>query len=327
MGRTTRVTLLVFISFTLIASVFIPMMLEVVSADGTVPSALTPYPTIRVDNDAELASLISTNSWKGTGTASDPYIIENLKINATEKQYGIYFGNVSKHLTVENCQVYSDNVSWPGYASLAGIALFNSTGLSLKNNNCSGNGYGIYLSSSSDNNTLTNNHCSGNGYGITIQDVASDDNLVSENICSGNGVGIQLLATRFNVVSNNDFDGNDIGLYGGLGVEIGFSDNNTISNNTCGGKQYGIGLFFSNDNSIFNNKCSGKEYGIYLETKSQNNQFVGNTGTVFIDPGTGSDTEGGGPGLNNAIAVSLIALMVLGMVIAYVMLDGRKHAP
>jgi len=324
MSRTIRRTILFVIFISLMVSIFSPFMGVEVSADGANPTTLTSSPVIQVNNDTELASLISTNSWKGTGTLSDPYIIENLKINSTDNQYGIYLGNVSKHLTIDNCQVYSDNVSWPGYVSVAGIALLNSTGLFLENNNCSGNAYGIYLRNSSNNNTITNNRCNGNAYGISVQDFSSDNNTISNNDFSKNAVGMQLLATRHNIITNNDFSGNDLGLYGGTGIDMGFSDNNTISNNTCGGKDYGIEMFFSSNNSIFNNNCSGKEYGIYLEINSQNNQFVANTGTIFVNTGTGIDTDGGSVSQTNTTAVFLISVVIFAMVTAYVLLGRRK---
>ena len=83
-------------------------------------------------------------------------------------------------------------------------------------------------------------------------------------------------------------------------------------------------MFFSSNNSIFNNNCSGKEYGIYLEINSQNNQFVANTGTIFVNTGTGIDTDGGSVSQTNTTAVFLISVVIFAMVTAYVLLGRRK---
>ncbi len=324
MSRTTRRMLLVVISISLIASIISPLIELGVSAEGTEPATLTPSATIRAYNDTELASLVTDNSWKGTGAMFDPYVIENLKINVTDNQYGIFLGNVSKYLIINNCQVSSDNVSWPSYSSFAGIALFNVTNSVVKNNSCSGNMYGIYLFNSSTSNIVTDNHCNGNGYGIYVEGFSCNFNVISKNNCSGNSIGIQLLATRLNTIIDNDFSGNDQGLFGGTGVELSFSADNIVGDNICGGKDYGIYLFSSSNNSILSNSCSGMEYGIYLEADSQNNRFVANTGTFF-------DKTGMNPSYDDQQApydvtpVFAISAVLFALVTAYVIMGRRKR--
>jgi parallel beta-helix repeat protein len=60
------------------------------------------------------------------------------------------------------------------------------------------------------------------------------------------------------------------------GINISYSDNNTITNNDCIFiSNYGINVFNSNNNTIDNNNCSNSANGIYLEY-SKNNSITNN---------------------------------------------------
>ena len=176
--------------------------------------------------------MIVANHWNGSGTVSDPYIIENLNINATENGYAIFIGNTSRYLTVNRCHLYSEILDADsGFKSFGGIQLYNVTNALIENNTCNGNLYGIEL-----------------GY-------CSNNNIVANNNCSKNDCGIVLEGSIYNTISNNNCSNNNIAL-GGTGLELTMlSNNNTISNNTCSGNSYGIYLEGgSNDNQFFGNK-------------------------------------------------------------------------
>lgn len=149
-----------------------------------------------------------------------------------------------------------------------GVLFVNTSYSSVLNVNASGNGYGVYLLSSSyntfANNTITSN--SWNGFYL----YTSDHNTMANNTIAGNGgEGIYLTdSANYNTIEGNTFHLNDYGIY-----SIASSGNtirgNTIKNTTtCGislfdfidGDQFNLNI---EDNTIVNSSC-----GIDLETWS-----------------------------------------------------------
>lgn len=113
----------------------------------------------------------------GSGTAEDPYIIENWEIDAFYG-HGILISNADVHFIVRNCFIYH------GETNFTGIYLLN----------CK-------------NGTLPNNICSNNACGITIEQ--SEGIIVSGNDCSWNNVnGILLYFSNMNYLMNNTFSNN-----------------------------------------------------------------------------------------------------------------------
>ena len=78
----------------------------------------------------------------GNGLAGDPYILENMTIDAQGSGSGIIIENSSLYyFRIRNCTVYN---SGSGNAD-AGIKLTNTNNGTLLDNNCSSNENGIYL--------------------------------------------------------------------------------------------------------------------------------------------------------------------------------------
>jgi parallel beta-helix repeat protein len=286
----------------------------------------------------------------GSGTQTDPYIIENWEIDGHGGTYCIWIENTTVWFVVRNCKVwnatseaseprgtgiYLKNVTHGTlmnnnctYNSL-GICLMSSSNNNITNNNCSGNSYDGIVLGSSTNNNITNNICSGNSWGgIDLLD--SSNNNITNNNCSGNSYdGILLHSSTNNNITNNTLWNNGIVIWGdsleywdthiiknntvngkqvyyyknqnggtvpsdagqvilanctnmvvsgltlthaSLGVQLGFSSYNNITNNSCSGNSHdGIYLWYSSNNNITNNNCSGNGAGIYLEYSSNNN--------------------------------------------------------
>jgi parallel beta-helix repeat protein len=110
--------------------------------------------------------------------------------------------------------------------------------------------YGIYLYSSSSDNTVTGNTCNNNSnYGISLY--SSSNNTVTGNTCNNNNYGISLSSS---------------------------SSDNTVTGNTCNNNNYGIYLYSSSsDNTVTGNTCNNNNYGIYLYSSSSDNTVTGNT--------------------------------------------------
>ncbi|WP_162137714.1 right-handed parallel beta-helix repeat-containing protein [Methanomassiliicoccus luminyensis] len=299
----TRKALLSIVSFLLIASLFAPL-----GAIGNVqgdPLSLETHDVIRVNNETELSTLISNEGWDGTGSADDPYVIENLSINALGYGAGIFIGNTTSHLVIRNCTIYDAEWLLSEYQYGGNILLYNVTnaviennicydvnggdsdGIDLfyshdnivRNNNCSDNRfYGIYLNTSNDN-VIEDNTCNLNDYGIYLE--GSYDNIVNNNICnSNNDYGICLFISNDNVVGNNTCNSNYCGI--GLSASAGITmENNIIAD----AERYGIYVAYTTDSTIYGNaviNCA--EYGIRLSSCYDNllyrNVFVNNNGAT-----------------------------------------------
>jgi len=187
----------------------------------------------------------------------------------------------------------------------AGIYLQGSDYNNITNNQCSNSWDGIYLGYAR-NNTILNNNCSGNRCGISL--ASSSNTNITNNILWNNGIEIWGQLVDYwttHVIENNTVNGKPVYYYknqnGGnvpseagqvilgnctnmvvsgltlthasIGVQLGFSSNNTITNNNCSGNSiYGIDLEYSSNNTITNNHCIGNsEEGILLWSSSNNN--------------------------------------------------------
>jgi parallel beta-helix repeat protein len=155
-----------------------------------------------------------------------------------------------------------------------GIYLYSSSNNNtVTGNTCNNNSYGIYLYSSSDN-TVTGNTCNNNNYcGIRLSS-SSNNNTVTGNTCNNNNDGIYLYLSS----NNNTVTGNTCNNNNSCGICLESSSNeNTITGNTCNNNSYGIYLYSSSDNTVTGNTCNNNNYcGIYLSSSS-NNTVTGNT--------------------------------------------------
>jgi len=275
--------------------------------------AYTTHDPIIIDGNAGFMGPNGTTGiTKGSGTESDPYIIEGWDINASTAN-GIEIQNTDAHFIVRNCHVHDGQLNRP-YSD--GIHLYVCANGTLDGNTCSNNEDAIYLDSSSNNtlisntcsnnidgtyfnsssnNVLNNNNFSSNSYGMFL--TYSSGNILVNNTCISNGLyGISLWdSSNNNNICNNNCSNN----YGGItvggdqcnhniisnnncsnndkGIELASSSDNHVSSNNCSGiRHYGIFLQLSSSNALKNNTCSNSEYGIYLTSSSGNNMLVDN---------------------------------------------------
>jgi len=223
--------------------------------------------------------------------------------------------------------------------NLTGVYLYDSSGNSVSNNNCSNNDYGIWLASSSSSNTLNNNNCSNNDYGIFLQSssnvntlinnncnmnaqtgiyLQSSSNTLNNNTCSNNGWGgVFLQSSSSNTLSNNNCSNNDYGIYlymnsnsntlnnntcsnSWAGIYLELSSNsNTLNNNTMSSNDYGIYLQVSSSNTLDDNNCSNSDYGIYLNMNSNSNTLINNTCLSNTNDGIEISASSGNTLINN----------------------------
>ncbi len=234
---------------------------------ATVPetvSAYTIHNPISIIGDVDFTPANGVTG--GSGTESDPYIIEGWEIDATTA-HGIMMQDTTAHFAIRDCYVHDG-----GIGNYDGIYLLHCANGTVTGNTCSYNRFGILLDSSS-NNTLSNNNCSSNNFNGVWLD-SSSNNTLSDNDCHFNDLdGICLYRS-----SSNALIGNNCSSYNQDGIEICFySDNNTLIGNNCSfNNDCGINIFARcSNNTVSGNNCSSNFYdGIALG--SSNNTLNGN---------------------------------------------------
>ncbi len=222
---------------------------------------------IHIDNNWSATE--SIYSWcTGSGTFSDPYVIEDLVIDGGGSGSCIWIQNSDVYFNIENCTLYNSGNNWDDTGIKLAIDVDNGQ---LIDNIIHDNYIGIYLESS-DNNTISGNIISKSiDNGLIIAN--SYNNTISGNTANHNGeVGISLLETDNNIVSGN------IMLNNGGGIGLGNTNYTIIFNNTVKHSS-GDGIGFhgsSNNNWISKNFVNNNTWGICFVEQSHNNTVIAN---------------------------------------------------
>jgi parallel beta-helix repeat protein len=214
----------------------------------------------------------------GSGTQSDPYIIQGWSIDASSAN-GIDIRNTTAYFVVRNCLVEN------GGGTCYGIYLDNVIYGRIENDTCEHSRDGIYLSRSSYD-TLINNNTVFNSDGIILIDSSFYNNLIN-NVCKCNSSqGILLSFASKNNLINNYLTNN-----GDDGIEFSHAYNNTIENNTCENNAYGIYLDLSSNNTfIFNYLLNNRVNNAYDDgTNNWDNDGKGNYWSDWQAPDVNND--------------------------------------
>ena len=239
---------------------------NIVKDDPYVFSNLTARSPIYIYSNTGFAS----QGFPGSGTPSDPYIIENYII-ADETNYGIYISGVSVYFEIRNCVI--TNLPYTGIR-LAGIA----SGVArIYNNTCYNNGdRGIHVIASL-NVTIEYNRCYDN-WNAGIEIYSSSNCTVIDNLCERNNhAGIELDSSSNCTVIDNLCERNNL-----AGIFVHRDANNcTIVGNEIN-DNYIFGIYFerSLSGSAFNNTLNNNGYWVYTEEIENYANFVFENNTI-----------------------------------------------
>lgn len=226
----------------------------------------------------------ATYDWcRGNGTVENPYILENIYLDAQNLGSGIEIRNSNAYFTIKNCTFLSASLgSFPEFN--AGISLENVNNGLIIGNNCSHNKCaGINLYNSDDNKIIDNTVSFNEWYGIRIYE--SDNNNLSENTIEDNpsgSTGIYLsksLNTHIedNKIKNNyrgfEFSNSNVTTVIGNDVNdvlyLSSGSNNMVSgNNLTEGIYLNFDLKYSDYNTISGNDLG--TYGLRVGTRGVN---------------------------------------------------------
>jgi len=197
------------------------------------------------DPNYNWSKTVNDNDWcYGTGTWNEPYIIENITLDAQNLDNCIEIRNSqSSYFIIRNCNFSGSSTEYRD----AAIKFYNSRNGAIKTNNCSRNKNGIILERS-NNNTIYNNEILFN-QGLAIEIYGGINNkIIGNSIKNNTGNGIVLngasATCEFNYVSNNEIEFN----HGGINL-INQCERNKIHNNTITKGENG----FDNSNADYNN--------------------------------------------------------------------------
>jgi len=276
-------------------------------------SAYTPHDPIYINGNADFTPTNGVTG--GSGTLSDPYIMEGWEINASTTN-GIEIGNTDAYIFVHDLYLYSYSSTYYGIDlhnvqncrienvrienNSIGIILYESSGNIIANSTVSSNDFdGIHLGYSG-NNTIASNIVSSNIWdGINIYQ--SSGNTITNNIVSNNDKvsGIHLDASSTNIIANNFISNNNFGIY------IWASESNIVTNNTALSNEYGIHIYYLSDsNTLTNNTVSYNDYGIYVGWGSTGNRIyysniINNLNQSYDDTANDNQWDDGYPSGGN----------------------------
>jgi parallel beta-helix repeat protein len=209
-----------------------------------------------------------SQSWcTGSGLYNDPYIIENLVINAYGYDCGIAIINSDAPFIIQSCSVFN--------ASITGIELINIEHGKLVNNTIYNNSIGIQLIKCEDNYCMEN-FIFDNDNGILV-DVSLYNNITRNVITENRYAGVNISHSYFIVVHENNLSSNLFGIWQKY-ANLSIIYYNHISYNIFAG----IYFQYSSICQIIENNIIENPYeGIAITTSDQNlltqNYFINNT--------------------------------------------------
>lgn len=142
---------------------------------ATIKSSTTSG-TIHIDNNWTSAKI--ADICKGSGTFSDPYVIEDLTIDAGGLGSCILIENTIEYFRIENCTILNSGGSF--LDQIGAIHLNNADNGTIVNNTCSFNGFSGISVHGCKNITITNNKIHEGIY--TGIEIISDNTTLTENV-------------------------------------------------------------------------------------------------------------------------------------------------
>lgn len=221
--------------------VIILLILSFFAAYVLINYSPAPHPPIWIEGNEEFT--LSNGVRSGSGSQSDPYVIEGWDINANNYTYGIGIRATTAFFIIRNCNIYDANLSSQyfdinhfGYGS--GIFLSNVSNGMVEHNIVTGNYYGIRFNGYSNDSEVADNSLIDNSHSGVLLGIKSNRNTIIRNQVSGSNNGIELFSADWNIIRDNHLTNNRQ-----LGIRIGFSSNNMIWNNTFTGNNGAGGSF------------------------------------------------------------------------------------
>jgi parallel beta-helix repeat protein len=233
---------------------------------------LISHAPISIIGDAEFT--LANGVTGGSGTALDPFIIQNWEINSTAASCGILIQNTTAYFIVMNCKIY-------GNVTGTGIMLSNTSNGVIRSNELYGLGTGAFaldnaifaLSYNDVHDTVTGIYIKNSNNGTVTY------NSVHENV---NGIRIDSSQTCI-VMANNASNNTNKGIFIQTSIDI-----ETRHNTVAGNINDGIRVQQSSECILANNTLDTNGYGIHLDNATgfndiYHNNLIDNTAQAYDD--------------------------------------------
>ena len=235
-----------------------------------------PY-TIHVDGNWSATE--STYDWcTGSGTWGDPYLIENVTIDAQHLGSSVFIENTDDYFIIHNCTVINGQAT----GGEGGIKLNYVSNGTFAQNLITENYAGMYLNNVENTTIIDNDIIDNAGQGIILSH--SSENFILDNFQSGsNYYGLFLNAnSNNNTIIGNTFQNNTVQPTYGEGIRVLNSKDNDIIENILINNNKGIRIENnSNNNTILQNVIeNNSDYGAFVIANTQSstdNLFYLNT--------------------------------------------------
>jgi len=243
-------------------------------------SAYTPHAPIYIDGDAAFTAANGVTA--GTGTPSDPFIIEYWDINATLNwQAGITIANTNAHFIIRYVAVH-DGVWTHNVTTVErdAIDIYNAANGRVEGTSTWNNWHSIVVAAS---------------YNITVTMNTPNGDL-------GHAVWVWH-SSYISVLRNTPLSWVQ-GLSPAAGVMVTASSNVTVMDNQYLHGHYGIAVHSSTNVTIRGNRLvSSRDYGVLVVNSTgvrvHNNQFIDNAVQAFDDRGSENSWDAGCSGGGN----------------------------
>ncbi len=236
--------------------------------------AYVTHAPIDIDGNAGLLADNSSTgiSW-GSGTATDPYVIDGWEIDATGDFCGIYVSQVDAHFVISNLLVY--NAMW-------GIALSFCSNGTVSHCTVRDSNNGIIISGTQ--NSAHDNRVISCIYGFSIG--GSGESERGGHLIANNSVTLARDEGIYIVGQNHTITGNHIES-SNRGIRTNGACNVTLRNNSCFHNSWGITLDSSNNCSVANNIIFDSTYSGLSARLSSNDNTIWNN-TLLYNNGAGN---------------------------------------
>ncbi|MGA1793506.1 MAG: right-handed parallel beta-helix repeat-containing protein [Thermoplasmatota archaeon] len=229
-----------------------------------------------------LSQKASQEGWTGTGVEGDPFIIEDLDIDATGSNYGFFISSTEEHFVIRNCRVRNaDTETSPQYKGNA-IYLIQVSNGTIEDCEIFDSNYQNLMVNMCDNLSLSGNKVYGSSNNIGIMTWRSQDIMIEGNEVFDNpSGGMEVSACERVVVEGNILEGN-----GGNGISVsniyGSSfKHNIISNNTL--NAFSI-TGYCPDNEFLGNIMIGGSITFYMDSGTLGDHTITSNNTVDGGP-------------------------------------------
>ena len=197
----------------------------------------------------------------GQGTYDNPYVIEDVIIDATTSGHCLKIVDSQVFFTIRNCSFSNSGITY------GGIELINVSNGYFFDNYFYNNYMGIFGELSKYNTIELNNFKSTDYISIKFDD-NSNFNVIMSNDISNNFVGLQIVYGSNNSILGNTIHNNQLAAY------FGYSNNNTFINNSINSCGNGVG--FDNhcyDNLVSHNNLTNNDKGVWFHGNNKNNRI------------------------------------------------------